>query len=70
MIIKFLKPNYYSQVSERPGVQMGPDGNLEAVGSSIREAGMGIPRIHGITALLMSGGIIYHHFCFPERVGG
>lgn len=41
MTIQFLKPNYYSQVSERSGVQMGPDGNLEAGDSSTSEAKVG-----------------------------
>lgn len=41
MIIKFLKPNYYSQASERSVVWMGPEGNLEVVGSSTSEARVG-----------------------------
>lgn len=41
MTIQFLKPNYYPQVSERSGVQMGPDGNLEAGDSSTSEAKVG-----------------------------
>lgn len=41
MIIKFLKPNYYSQAPERSAVWMDPDGNLEVVGSSTSEARVG-----------------------------
>lgn len=39
--MQFLKPNYYPQVSERSGVQMGSDGNLEAGDSSTSEAKVG-----------------------------
>lgn len=41
MITKFLRMNYYSQVSEKSGVQMGPDGNSEVVSSSTGEARVG-----------------------------
>lgn len=41
MTIIFLKTNYYSQLSEKSGVQMGPDGNSEAVSSSTAEARVG-----------------------------